>query len=90
MDMPGVSKEDLQVELDSGELKVSGRSRHPSAANEKYLEVEFGDCEYRRRFTLSDEIDRDGVKAVLKSGVLEIFLPKSSRSSPMRIEIIGA
>lgn len=90
MDMPGVAKKDLRVELDSGELSVTGRSRYPAAANEKYLEVEFGNCEYRRTFRLSDEVDAEGVAAVLANGVLEIFIPKSRRSAPRKISISGA
>jgi HSP20 family molecular chaperone IbpA len=89
MDMPGVAKEDLRVELDSSELTVSARSSHPWKADEKFLEIEFGGCEYRRQFKLSQEIDRNRVKAVLKNGVLEVFLPNSKSSSPSRIEITG-
>jgi HSP20 family molecular chaperone IbpA len=87
MDMPGVSKDGLQVELESGEMVVSGRSGYPASSNEKFLEVEFGNCEYRRKFTLSDEIDREGIRAVLKNGVLEIFLPKSGAGKSKKIEI---
>jgi len=87
MDMPGVAKEDLRVQLDAGELRVAGRARNRLPANEKYLEVEFGGCEFRRTFTLSDEVDAEGVNAVLKNGVLEIFLPRSKRGKPRLIEI---
>jgi HSP20 family molecular chaperone IbpA len=89
MDMPGVAKQDLRVELDLGELSVIGRSRYPATANEKYFEVEFGNCEYRRTFTLSDEVDAEGITAVLKNGVLEIYIPKARRSIPKQISISG-
>lgn len=87
MDMPGVDKEDLVIDLNEGELVVSGVVKHASVEGEKFLEVEFGGCEYRRAFKLSDTVDRDKIKANLKNGVLELFLPKAEETKPKRIEI---
>lgn len=88
MDMPGVHKDDLVIDLNENELVVSGVAHNVPRENEKFLEVEFGGCEYRRAFKLSDTVDRDKIKANLKDGVLELFLPKAEAARPKRIEIL--
>jgi HSP20 family molecular chaperone IbpA len=87
MDMPGVGKDDLSIDLRENELEIRGRAVYPREENTKALHVEFGDGEYVRTFTISDGVDRAGIKASLKKGLLELFLPKAARFKPRRIEI---
>ena len=87
MDVPGVSKEELAIDLNENELVVSGRSCPEPAEGEKFIEVEFGGCEYRRAFKLSNTVDREGIKAHVNNGVLELHLPKAQKAQPKRIEI---
>lgn len=90
-DMPGVSKEDLVIDLNKYELTVIGRTAYgadPSRDNErKYTHMEFGGGEYNRTFTLSDSVDREKISAKLENGVLNLFLPKSEAAKPKRIDI---
>ncbi|NCC58164.1 MAG: Hsp20 family protein, partial [Synergistales bacterium] len=51
---------------------------------------EFGSGEYVRKFTLSDSVDRERIKASMKNGVLELFLPKAEKAKPRKIEIHSA
>jgi len=87
MDMPGVSKEGLLIDLKENELVVSGRSEAVCGGEDKYLEMEFCNTEYRRAFKLSNTVDREGIKAHLVNGVLELHLPKAQKAVPKRIEI---
>lgn len=87
VDMPGVGKDDLSIDLRESELEIRGRSVCPREENAKALHVEFGDGEYVRTFTISDGVDREGIRASLKKGQLELFLPKAARFKPRRIEI---
>ncbi len=87
MDMPGVSRDDLSIDLEESELVVTGKARCELAPGEKYIEVEFGGCDYRRAFKLSDAVDREKIKANMNNGVLELFLPKAEAAQPRRIEI---
>ena len=87
MDMPGVGKDGLSIDLRENELEVRGRAVYPREENAKALHVEFGDGEYVRTFTISDGVDREGIRASLKKGLLELFLPKAARFKPLRIEI---
>lgn len=87
MDMPGVGRDALAIDLEDSELVVSGRACTDLPEGEKYLEVEFGSCEYRRAFKLSETVDRERIRATLTNGVLELFLPKAEAAQPRRIEI---
>ncbi|BDQ37841.1 molecular chaperone Hsp20 [Pseudodesulfovibrio nedwellii] len=87
MDMPGVRREDMTIDLQEGELTVTGRTslvRHPS---EQYVEMQFGDCEYVRSVSITDIVDRERIKANLDGGVLELHLPKVEKVKPKRISI---
>ncbi|MGE4553318.1 MAG: Hsp20/alpha crystallin family protein [Desulfovibrionaceae bacterium] len=90
MDMPGVAKEALGIDLSESELTVTGRTAPLGGEGEKYVEVQFGACEYRRTITVSDMVDRERIKANLKDGVLELVLPKAEKLLPRRIEIRSA
>ena len=87
MDLPGVKKDDLVIDLNENELRISGLAVHPAQANTDALSMEFGSGEYLRTFTLSDTGDRERIAANMKDGVLELFLPKVEKSQPRRIEI---
>lgn len=87
VDMPGVSKDDLSIDLRENELEIRGKSLSPREENARALHVEFGDGEYVRTFAISDGVDREGIRANLKKGLLELFLPKAARFKPRQIEI---
>lgn len=88
MDMPGVSPDNLVIDIEESELNILGTSSYPEAdAGSRRLHTEFGAASYQRSFTLSDLVDRDNVKAELKDGVLRLFLPKAEAMKPRRIPI---
>ncbi|EGJ49973.1 Hsp20/alpha crystallin family protein [Desulfocurvibacter africanus] len=87
MDLPGVRREDLIIDLKDNELKVSGKAVHPTQAKGETLALEFTSGEYTRTFTLSDTVNRENIKANMKNGVLELHLPKAEKMQPKRIEI---
>lgn len=88
MDMPGVSSDNLIIDIEESELNIRGSSSYPEAdAGLRRLHTEFGAASYQRSFTLSDLVDRDNVKAELKDGVLRLFLPKAEAMKPRRIPI---
>ena len=87
-DMPGVLKKDLAVNLDKGNLSLSGiRKLKPHGAKRWQ---EFGDIEYRRNFSVPQIINVENVSAELKDGVLKLHLPKSEAAKPKLIEIKAA
>jgi HSP20 family molecular chaperone IbpA len=87
MDLPGVKTEDLTVDIEESELTIKARSSYASEGDLRMLHTEFGGHVYQRSFTLSDLVDRDKVKAVLRDGVLRLYLPKADAMKPKRIKI---
>lgn len=84
-DMPGVSKDDIAINIDNGKMILSGTRRLPSGGASTWRE--FGDVEFRRNFSVPQSIDTDKVSAELKDGMLRLHLPKSEAAKPHQIEI---
>lgn len=87
VDMPGVGEQQVEVTLENQELTLSGRSAPAEAEVGETLYREFGAAEFRRSFTLSDEIDREKITARVKNGVLRVVLPKAAKAQPRRISV---
>jgi HSP20 family molecular chaperone IbpA len=87
-DMPGVSEKDVDIDLEDGVLTISGRVEGLEVDGRALLaEYDVGD--YNRSFTLSNEIDTEGIEATMKDGVLRLVLPKSAEARPKKIEVKG-
>lgn len=87
-DMPGVSKEDIAINIDNGKMSLSGIRRLPTGGATTWRE--FGDVEFRRTFSVPQSIDTDKVRAEFKDGLLCLHLPKSEAVKPRQIEITAA
>jgi HSP20 family protein len=85
-DLPGVSKEGLDVRIDDGVLTISGKPTHLALPGDAiYRECEL--TNFFRQFEIGEAIDRDRVSAELKHGVLILKLPKADRAKPKQIEV---
>lgn len=87
MDLPGVNKENLELNLKDNELEIRAKSQVEKPEKSKNIHVEFVDGEFKRQFTLSETVDKDNIKASLKNGILKLFLPKAKKAMPKKIEI---
>ena len=87
MDIPGVRREDLKIDINENELLVTGRALQGASDKETFLEVQFGPGEYARAVSLSDRVDRENISANLKDGVLTLRLPRLEKAAPRRIPI---
>ena len=86
-DMPGVNESEIEITLEKDRLTIHGpvADRAPEGYRPIYSEFCIGDFE--RTFVLSNEIDRDGIEATFKNGVLRLSLPKAETSKARRIAI---
>jgi HSP20 family protein len=86
--MPGVSRNDIQVKLENKSLIIFGKINFTEAINRKYIlnENEIGN--YYRSFKISDSIDKEKIKARYDNGQLVVTLPKHEKVKPKTIEII--
>ena len=89
-DMSGVPPDGVDVDLEGDELSIEGRVRSGEYDGLKPLYVEYGVGGYYRRFTLGEMIDREGIKAQMKNGVLVLRLPKAERARARRISVDAA
>ena len=89
-DMPGVPSDGVDVDVEGDELSIEGRVRSSDYDGLKPLHVEYGVGGFYRRFRLGELIDREGIKAQLKDGVLVLRLPKAERARARRITVDAA
>lgn len=88
MDVPGLTQQDLSIELLDGYLVVRGERKLTEAlegANMTHRERAFGTFE--RRIKVPDGIDPDAITASLDNGVLSLIVPKPERMRPKAITI---
>ncbi|GAB4540231.1 MAG: Hsp20/alpha crystallin family protein [Thermodesulfovibrionia bacterium] len=86
-DMPGVDEKSIEVNLEEDILTIRGSVEVERLEGYKAIISEYGIGDYERSFTISDEIDRDKVKASLKDGVLRVILPKVESIRAKKIPI---
>jgi HSP20 family molecular chaperone IbpA len=86
-DMPGIDENSVDVTLENNVLTIAGyvEPEVPEGFDLAFAEYQVGD--YQRAFTLSDEIDRDGIEATVKDGVLRLSLPKITEARKRKIAI---
>ena len=88
VDLPGLNPEDVELEIESGVLNVSGsREKQTEEEGKTYRRVERRHGTFRRSFSLGEDIDTDKVEAEYKDGVLRITIPKAEKIRPKKIEI---
>jgi len=89
-DMPGVPPEGVRIEVEGDQLTIDGRVRPTEYEGLRPLHVEYGVGGFYRRFTLGEAIDREGIKAEMKNGVLTLRLPKAAHAQVRRIAVQAA
>lgn len=77
VDLPGVKKEDIKVDINKDILTISGeRKTKEEVKEEDYYKVETSFGKFSRSFTLPDNIDAEHIEARSDNGVLEVIIPK--------------
>jgi len=85
-EMPGVSKEGLEVQLEGNELTILGRRAH-EATGAELIYRETYERDFRRTFELDPTIDTRRISARMENGVLYLTLPKAEKVKPRKIAI---
>ena len=87
-DLPGMKRDDVDIEIKDGALSVSGERKAEHEENaEGYYRVERAYGRFSRSLTLPDGIEPDAVEASFADGVLEVRIPKPAQRKPHRVEI---
>jgi HSP20 family protein len=85
-EMPGVSKDGLEITLEGTEITITGHRQVESLPGEALFH-ESHNLDYRRAFELDPAIDTAKVSARVDQGMLTLSLPKSERVKPRKISV---
>lgn len=87
-ELPGVSKEDIDVTITSDILRISGERKAPEDVEvEDYYRCEVCYGPFSRSVSLPTSVDASQAEARFENGILHIRLPKSKEAMPSKIEI---
>jgi HSP20 family protein len=89
-DVPGVSKDDIDITVDNNQLIISGEKTQETEEKEKnYYHMERRYGSFRRVFGLPSTADTDNIKAGYDKGVLTVTIPKAEVAKGRKVEIEG-
>ena len=80
MDVPGMSKNDIEVTFDNNRLRISGQRK-----SDKYNSYEYGKME--RNFSVPNNVETGKISAKIDNGVLKVLLPKAKSSLGRKISV---
>jgi len=87
LEMPGVGRDDVEIDLERRVLTIRGRGHVTSPEGYRRVYAEYGEGDYERVFTLSEDIDEAAIRAEMNNGVLTLTLPRAEAAKPKRIEV---
>lgn len=88
MDIPGLAKEDVKIQVEEGYLTVSGERKFESAGEKKeWIRCERTYGSFRRSFNLRGNVDEDNIAAEFNNGELTLTLPKAAKAQRKLIAI---
>jgi HSP20 family protein len=87
-DLPGLSENDVNIELESDVLRISGERRSESTDEKAgYRRVERSYGSFSRSLTLPEGVNPEAVEAQFDRGVLEVRIPKPEQVKPRKVTI---
>ena len=86
IEMPGVSKEGLEISIENNELTVVGRRSLPIVEG-TLIHHESRPENFRRTFELDPSIDADKISAKIDQGLATLSLPKAEQVKPRKIAV---
>jgi HSP20 family protein len=87
-ELPGMNKEDFNLEVKEGTLTLTGeRKATKPAEGVEYRSVERVNGKFVRSITLPETVKHDGIQATYKDGILEVHIPKAEEAKPRQIQI---
>ena len=86
-DMPGVDESNVEITLEKHLLTIEGHASFDKREGWELQHREYEPVVYRRTFTLSSEVSRDGIDAKVRDGVLTLRLPKAEPARAKKIAV---
>ena len=86
-ELPGMEKDKIKIMVENDVLTISGERQRPEAKENEVIRAERFFGNFSRSFSLPDSIDKSGISADYKNGVLEVILPLIEEVKPRQIDI---
>jgi len=88
LEMPGMEKEDIKVEVRDGVLTIKGERKESKESKDRtFVRREVTSGSFSRSFTLPDSVTADKIDADYRNGILQLTLPKREESKPREVEV---
>jgi len=87
LEMPGVSKSNIDIQIENDVLRVEGKIDYSAYKEIDPVYTEYNVGHYTRAFTLPNKTDRDAIAAQVENGVLTLTLPKLKDTLPRKITV---
>jgi HSP20 family protein len=87
--MPGVEREQVDVTVENGVLRIEGRGAIELPAGYTLVGQEYEVGRYRRDFELTSAVDPAGIKAQVRQGLLTVRVPKRDEVRKRKVEVLS-
>ena len=88
-EIPGLTKEDVSVDLEQRVLTISGGKREVKQDDDvRYIRKELKRSSFKRSFKLGDNMKVDGIEADFDNGLLNVTVPKREKDEPRKVKIL--
>ncbi len=85
--IPGVKKEDIEINYQENLLTISGKRMAPSYGKSALLRQEQPEGEFHKTITIPASVKSNDIKAAFEDGILKVTLPKSEEAKPKQIKL---
>ena len=79
-EIPGMSKKDIDIELENNTLSISGDRKWNDKDQNNYSEFSYG--KFYRSFNLPEDVKENNIKASMKDGILSVQVPRLEKVKP--------
>jgi Molecular chaperone (small heat shock protein) len=90
LEMPGVAAEDVDITLEKRVLTIRGKVHATQPEKLQLAYAEYGEGDFERAFTMSDDFDPDKIGAQVSNGVLTLTLPRAAEAQPKKITVTAS
>ena len=90
IEMPWVAAGAVEITLENRGLTIRGKVEPMRPENLELAYAEYGEGDFEKAFTLSEDFDPDRIEAEMRGGVLTLTLPRAPEAQPKKIAVKGA
>lgn len=90
LEMPGVAAENVDITLEKRVLTIRGKVHPAQPETLQLANAEYGEGDFERAFTMSDDFDPDKIGATVSNGLLTVTLPRAAEVQPKKIAVATA